>query len=796
MTVAASAEDIARALGQVTVSPQGYKCRCPAHEDSKASLMINLRGNGDGRPTVHCFAGCSSKQIFAAIEEQTGMHFEARETPSNRTKDKSPSIYPAPIDWAPIRFRGLAPVAFWPYHNADGQLMFVVARYQGHNGKDIRPFSVQDVNGNLVWKASLGGLSPLPLFNLPELLEREEAPILVVEGEKAAMAAKKIPFFEDFVVTTYHGGAKTWKKADWTVVKGRRIYLWPDNDDAGREQFFDLAKFLNLDQFCQEVRIANIPKTWPEKWDLADPLPEGELYGVVSWSEAPKGGFQDILRNTTPANYMESFDALYYLVYDGARRYTVSKQYMVHSKGRPLNPASCMYQINSSHPAYNACFPGRQSGLVEWAAQKGLEGDYYMGFRFAPSIESAVVYEQDHKYLNTFTGFGIEADPKGDCSAIKQHIKTVICDNDEKSFNYLFNYLAHIVQRPGERPTVALVFKGKQGTGKSFLFQIIAALLGGLNGYATKLETMDQATGRFNAALESRLVLWIEELELTQSRGRENRLKTMITDPFVHIERKGKDGYDNYNYARVMGSTNHEHIWNVGDDERRLSVFEVSEDRISNIQYFSELAASIRDIPAMRRLMYELMTWPIDQSQVLNSLKNRSRSVQRLHTLSEPNIDLAYDLLKAGRIELEVLDARREKTWYYMLEKEVWEEEGAYLPLELARIVLDERIKSGKYLEKKFSPRDRRVVMSEAARVMGCVETSDGTRNRLDQAVKHVIYKGMQKQQWCYVLPKLAEARAAFCRLQGYEYADAFGYDDEKIVSFRRKKAESDDVPF
>jgi len=37
------------------------------------------------------------------------------------------------------------------------------------------------------------------------------------------------------VVTTPPHGAKSPDKADWSVVKGRKVVIWPDHDDAGTE---------------------------------------------------------------------------------------------------------------------------------------------------------------------------------------------------------------------------------------------------------------------------------------------------------------------------------------------------------------------------------------------------------------------------------------------------------------------------------------------------------------------------------------------------------------------------------
>jgi hypothetical protein len=61
----AAVDRIIAALKHVTHNYQGYMARCPAHDDSTASLSV--REGDDGRVLVKCFAGCSVEQIVAAL---------------------------------------------------------------------------------------------------------------------------------------------------------------------------------------------------------------------------------------------------------------------------------------------------------------------------------------------------------------------------------------------------------------------------------------------------------------------------------------------------------------------------------------------------------------------------------------------------------------------------------------------------------------------------------------------------------------------------------------------------------
>ena len=114
------------------------------------------------------------------------------------------------------------------------------------------------------WKAPA---APRPLYNRQQLAAKPSAPVLIVEGEKAADAGALL--FPQAVVITWPSGCKAIDKADWAPIAGRRCVLWPDADDVGREAMAKLAPRL-LKAGAAQVRIIQPPSDAPEGWDLAD----------------------------------------------------------------------------------------------------------------------------------------------------------------------------------------------------------------------------------------------------------------------------------------------------------------------------------------------------------------------------------------------------------------------------------------------------------------------------------------------------------------------------------------------
>ena len=120
----------------------------------------------------------------------------------------------------------------YPYPDALGQVNFFILRWDfidkdGNNQKEIRPlFKEQQQNWSM--KRPYDLVVP---YNLPEIITRKTDPILVVEGEKTAEAAKLL--FSHWVVTTSAFGANAADKTDWSYLKDRDIVISPDHDEAG-----------------------------------------------------------------------------------------------------------------------------------------------------------------------------------------------------------------------------------------------------------------------------------------------------------------------------------------------------------------------------------------------------------------------------------------------------------------------------------------------------------------------------------------------------------------------------------
>lgn len=125
------------------------------------------------------------------------------------------------------------PQAVWEY-TFEGERYGYVCRYlTSDGGKEILPYTwcedTSDGRGTRKWQWKQWD-EPRPLYVPATLLsDAGRLPVVVVEGEKCAMAGHQLLGHEfDFV--SWPGGGNACERADWGWLLGRTVYLWPDCD--------------------------------------------------------------------------------------------------------------------------------------------------------------------------------------------------------------------------------------------------------------------------------------------------------------------------------------------------------------------------------------------------------------------------------------------------------------------------------------------------------------------------------------------------------------------------------------
>ena len=241
---------------------------------------------------------------------------------------------------------------------------------------------------------------------------------------------------------------------------------------------------------------------------------------------------------------------------------------------------------------------------------------------FAPGREVEGAY-------NLWRGFAVDPEP-GKCDMFLGHLQENICQNNEQYYNYLIRWMAMCVQKPDSPGYVAVVMRGKRGTGKSYFAKTFGSLFG---RHFMQVSDPKHLVGSFNAHLRDCVVLFGDEAFYANDKKHESVLKTLITEELMTVEYKGMDVEMSPNFTHIILASNDQWVVPSGADERRFFVLDVGEKRKGDIPYFFEVEKEMGS-GGRAALLHYLMQFDITKFDVRSAPLTKALHDQKLYSLS------------------------------------------------------------------------------------------------------------------------------------------------------------------
>ncbi len=145
-----------------------------------------------------------------------------------------------------------------------------------------------------------------------------------------------------------------------------------------------------------------------------------------------------------------------------------------------------------------------------------------------------------------------------------------ITDNNEPFVNYLLNYLATLIQFPGRKMNNSPVIIGPKGNGKSFIADLMTAILGKSN---TSVISTEELEGSFQDDFAFKQLCVVEEIKVQENQySLMERLKPWITNKRVAANRKNRAKITVDNVGNWMFFSNHDDALRIDAQERRYAV--------------------------------------------------------------------------------------------------------------------------------------------------------------------------------------------------------------------------------
>ncbi len=552
---------------------------CSSHNDKNPSLSASYT---DEKILVKCHAGCTFEQIISSLGmEKSQFSTHKEKTPPKKIVDT------------------------YRYEDKEGDHVMDVVRYKP------KAFSQRGPKG----EKTLEGITRVP-YRLPQLLTgiKEGREIIIVEGEKDCDNAEEL----GLVTTTFAGGASKWREEYSKWFQDSKVICLPDNDHVGRKGMHLIAS--EISKVAQSVRWLELPNI-PEKGDLSDWINmDGNNFEKFSYliTNSSLTWSDELVKEDSNGKLLKELNIKYAVVPIGNKMSILN---IVKDDIRFFSTGDFNLALQNRTAIDDSGTDPKQISASKWWL-KHPERKEYKKVDFIPTAETL------DGVFNMWKGFAVK--PKGGLEKIPlfhELLDEVICSGNEKWALYLWGWLAHMVQFPKEKPSVAVVLRSDaQGVGKSRFAEYVGSLIG---RHFRTVTHGRHIHGNFNSHLKDTLLLFGDEAVWGGAKSAESVLKQLITEPSMLIEMKGKDAFEVRSYLRLMLATNSEWAAPVGLTDRRYFVLNVANSRKNDHDFFKNLKYE-QTHGGSEALLQALMDFDLSDFEVRNIPETPARLDQKL----------------------------------------------------------------------------------------------------------------------------------------------------------------------
>lgn len=370
-----------------------------------------------------------------------------------------------------------------------------------------------------------------------------------------------------------------------------------------------------------------------EHWKAEPALDRGELTFTVRnayhygknpvGSKAPENLFPVLVEDPLeklPIDLMN--ESFFYVAFSGVTRvcWETTRDGKFHLERFPV------FAFHEKFAARKMLHDGKQVPVTEvWIKSEKRRTYDYMRFDPGRELEGTA--------YNLWRGFHVKpgvASAHPGVQLFLEHCRENVCKGDEELFKWLITFIAHIFQKPGHKPEVSLVFKGKKGTGKTVISEILNHLIG---DHSVILSDKTHATGHFNSMMEDKLLVTLEEAFWSGDKSVEGILKDIITGSTRVITHKGAEPYKAKVYDRIVIIGNESWLVPATSDERRFAVFNIGDGRRQDRKFFGTMKREIFEKGGDAALMRFFMDWSLGSADVNVAPETEGLNEQKNHSL-------------------------------------------------------------------------------------------------------------------------------------------------------------------
>ncbi len=452
------------------------------------------------------------------------------------------------------------------------------------------------------------------------------------------------------------GGALAAQRSDYKEIRTEQfqeIVYVGDNDWPGRKAIKDFSA-----NYGGSMKAINFDDRFKESFDLADPLPE-DLFKIIIvndeerryWIGPPLHRF--LIGATTATEIVPNPSgkgrsvAVLRDIFAQEWHHTVSPEVFIHRSwpNRLMNAAEFnsyvrpFSDVDDVARLLRADFPNK-SRIMHYlpGAPAGRYGTNHLGQFFNTYCEPPIK--------------PIKKRRKNDTQPWFDFLEMFIPEESDRI--EVMRWCATLLARPAIRMTYGLLLVSEmQGVGKGTLGEKILAPLVGIDNVSFPSE-QDIVESQFNSWIAHRRLAVVHEIYQGQSSRAYNRVKSIITDHYITVNKKHMPTYEIENWMHIVACSNSLRALKLAFDDRRWYVPRITEEQ-QGIEYWLDLNEWLEKRNGLEIILAWANEWLLDARPVMPGANAPDSAAKRemIEESMSPGMVLVADLLDRWKLENE-----------------------------------------------------------------------------------------------------------------------------------------------
>lgn len=244
-------------------------------------------------------------------------------------------------------------------------------------------------------------------------------------------------------------------------------------------------------------------------------------------------------------------------------------------------------------------------------------------------------------HYNFFKGLKVEKyEPINDTDKINKLIEPIIYHLKilaQEHYEFLLVFFAFIIQNPSKKTNVNIVVSGKDGTGKSIIFDFFRNMILG-DEVSAQTDDADDIFDKFSNVYLNKLLLQIDEISCDDFKKKKaEKLKNITVAPKIKYEKKGSDPIRVNNYVNTVMTTNNDFTIPISQTDRRNVFFKCSDKHIQDHTYFTNLSSNFKKTEVARAFYEYLLDYDISS---INSNWDEEAGLQNIRPITDYHKDI------------------------------------------------------------------------------------------------------------------------------------------------------------